>query len=416
MGRVRFRAAAGVAAFTIAVASLCGTASRAAAGLADCPGDCNGDGVVVINELIIAVNIALDLQTVSACGASDLNHDGRITVDELIRNVDAAIIGCSAVATPTNTATTTESPAATATGTATQAATASEIATATSTLTPPATATATDTAIATPTGTTDATVTGTSQPSATATPADTESETPELTPTETPEETATEPAGTPTVTATPIANPTGLSATIDGEAVLLAWTPPNPLSGYTFALVLRRLNAPVEGPADPEATMIYFGDASVAADAVANLLPDVTDTSRTYHYAVYGCSGPGQCEPTGSATTLTPTLVQALRAGGYTLHWRHSSATVCEDQLCLGSADAPLIPDWWKRCDAACPPDVGEPAPGMCPNHTGTATARQLNADGVAIGASSFSRNCPSHASGLFSFISARGEMGASSS
>jgi len=50
-----------------------------------CPGDCNGDGEVSINELIIGVNIALGAQAISACAAMDSNGDGAVTVNELIR-------------------------------------------------------------------------------------------------------------------------------------------------------------------------------------------------------------------------------------------------------------------------------------------------------------------------------------------
>ena len=37
-----------------------------------CVGDCNEDGQVLINELIIGVNIALDSQPVSACPSSSI--------------------------------------------------------------------------------------------------------------------------------------------------------------------------------------------------------------------------------------------------------------------------------------------------------------------------------------------------------
>ena len=80
-----------------------------------CPGDCDGDGDVSINELIIGVNIALGAQPVTACAAMDSNADGTVTVNELIRAVSMALNGCPA---PTVTPT----PAATATKTATSTA------------------------------------------------------------------------------------------------------------------------------------------------------------------------------------------------------------------------------------------------------------------------------------------------------
>ena len=50
-----------------------------------CVGDCNDDGMVAINELIIGVNIALDSQPVSACPSFDVNDDGMVTINELIK-------------------------------------------------------------------------------------------------------------------------------------------------------------------------------------------------------------------------------------------------------------------------------------------------------------------------------------------
>jgi hypothetical protein len=59
-----------------------------------CPGDCNRDGFVSIDELVLALNIALDLQSVDACTAADGNGDGVVTIEELVRAVSSAILGC----------------------------------------------------------------------------------------------------------------------------------------------------------------------------------------------------------------------------------------------------------------------------------------------------------------------------------
>ena len=59
-----------------------------------CPGDCNGDGVVAINELVTAVNVSTDVLAVSACRAADRDGNGRVTIDELIAAVNAASGGC----------------------------------------------------------------------------------------------------------------------------------------------------------------------------------------------------------------------------------------------------------------------------------------------------------------------------------
>ena len=59
-----------------------------------CAGDCNDDGSVAVNELIIGVNIALGNAAASSCPAFDLNTDGMVSIAELIAAVNAALIGC----------------------------------------------------------------------------------------------------------------------------------------------------------------------------------------------------------------------------------------------------------------------------------------------------------------------------------
>jgi hypothetical protein len=62
-----------------------------------CPGDCNRDGSVTVNELLTLVNIALGNTNVSACLAGDLNHDGQISISEILAAVNAALSGCPTV-------------------------------------------------------------------------------------------------------------------------------------------------------------------------------------------------------------------------------------------------------------------------------------------------------------------------------
>jgi kumamolisin len=59
-----------------------------------CTGDCNGDGTVTIDELILGVDIALGATAVNACPLMDTNHDGEITIDELIAATNRALNGC----------------------------------------------------------------------------------------------------------------------------------------------------------------------------------------------------------------------------------------------------------------------------------------------------------------------------------
>ncbi len=59
-----------------------------------CPGDCNSDGQVAVNELIVGVNISLGSAPISECPAFDTGGDGTVTVNELIQAVNAALAGC----------------------------------------------------------------------------------------------------------------------------------------------------------------------------------------------------------------------------------------------------------------------------------------------------------------------------------
>lgn len=63
-------------------------------GSGGCPGDCNGDGAVTVDEVISGVNIALGNVPVSACPAMDDNGDSDVTVDEILKAVNAALNGC----------------------------------------------------------------------------------------------------------------------------------------------------------------------------------------------------------------------------------------------------------------------------------------------------------------------------------
>ncbi|MBX3025798.1 Ig-like domain-containing protein [bacterium] len=60
----------------------------------ECVGDCNGDGMVSIDELIRGVNIALGSQPVAACPSFDANGSGTVDIAELITAVNAALAGC----------------------------------------------------------------------------------------------------------------------------------------------------------------------------------------------------------------------------------------------------------------------------------------------------------------------------------
>jgi hypothetical protein len=73
----------------VATAILC---ASAVAGI--CPGDCDGNGVVEVDEIVVGVNIALGEADLLACTRFDTDGDGRVTVDELLVAVGAALRGC----------------------------------------------------------------------------------------------------------------------------------------------------------------------------------------------------------------------------------------------------------------------------------------------------------------------------------
>lgn len=161
-----------------------------------CDGDCNGDGEVTIEELIIGVRIALGEESLAGCLAMDADGDGQVLVDEIIRAITSALLGCPDAPEPTVTPepTATTAPEDTPTPEPTP----------TETATPDIEPTATATPDVEPTETPEPEPTGTPDPEATPTP------TPDTEPTETP---AVEPTATPdpdaTATPTPASEPTG---------------------------------------------------------------------------------------------------------------------------------------------------------------------------------------------------------------
>lgn len=84
---------------------------------AQCPGDCNGDGEVRVEEMIVGVRIALDAGTVDECPSFDANGDGQIGINELVLAVTNLLNGCPATATPSETPTPNDTPTASPTPT-----------------------------------------------------------------------------------------------------------------------------------------------------------------------------------------------------------------------------------------------------------------------------------------------------------
>lgn len=59
-----------------------------------CPGDCDGDGRVSIEELVVAVRIALGTADLELCPSIDADGDGDVSIAELVQAVRAAIGVC----------------------------------------------------------------------------------------------------------------------------------------------------------------------------------------------------------------------------------------------------------------------------------------------------------------------------------
>jgi hypothetical protein len=60
-----------------------------------CVGDCNRDGAVSITELVVGVNIGLGRLPLSECPSFDLDGNGVLGIDEVLIAVRAALTGCA---------------------------------------------------------------------------------------------------------------------------------------------------------------------------------------------------------------------------------------------------------------------------------------------------------------------------------
>lgn len=59
-----------------------------------CPGDCNVDSAVTVDEILAIVNVALGTTGVDACHAADVDQNGAVTIDELLTAVTVALNVC----------------------------------------------------------------------------------------------------------------------------------------------------------------------------------------------------------------------------------------------------------------------------------------------------------------------------------
>ncbi len=61
-----------------------------------CVGDCNGDAVVTVDEIVLGVRVALGEADPAQCFAVDRDGDGTVTIDEILLAVTHALSGCPA--------------------------------------------------------------------------------------------------------------------------------------------------------------------------------------------------------------------------------------------------------------------------------------------------------------------------------
>lgn len=60
-----------------------------------CGGDCNGDDQVTVNEIVESVGIAIAAYDLEQCRPADLDGNGEVRIDELLRIIDNAMRACS---------------------------------------------------------------------------------------------------------------------------------------------------------------------------------------------------------------------------------------------------------------------------------------------------------------------------------
>lgn len=87
----------------IVLASMVLVAHPGRSAVAACVGDCNGDDVVWIDELVAMVDVALGIQPLSVCTAGDADGSETISIDEIITAVTRALDGCVPGPQPTPT-------------------------------------------------------------------------------------------------------------------------------------------------------------------------------------------------------------------------------------------------------------------------------------------------------------------------
>jgi ELWxxDGT repeat protein len=61
---------------------------------AKCPGDCDKNRRVSVDELVVGVGMALERTSPSECAAFDSNENGGVEIAEVVKGVRSALSGC----------------------------------------------------------------------------------------------------------------------------------------------------------------------------------------------------------------------------------------------------------------------------------------------------------------------------------
>jgi alpha-D-xyloside xylohydrolase len=80
----------------VAVAVTCAFAVHGNVAQALCSGDCDGDGQVVLGEVVTAVGVGLGQIPVARCQRLDADASGTLTIDEILRSVAGSLDECPA--------------------------------------------------------------------------------------------------------------------------------------------------------------------------------------------------------------------------------------------------------------------------------------------------------------------------------
>lgn len=59
-----------------------------------CAGDCDDDGRTTVDEVLQGVGVVLGMVTMDNCRNLDRNGDGQITIEEIVKALNAALYGC----------------------------------------------------------------------------------------------------------------------------------------------------------------------------------------------------------------------------------------------------------------------------------------------------------------------------------